>query len=358
MPKNTDLFKHLERKMPSFNLTVSLWSHSKFFEDLVGTGFASSVFVYHGGTCELNYSKKEVRDVCAAFLKLAKSHDAKLTTWYERSLAANQKTDELMALYAKGAGEITSSKYDEALKVFVENFNFSTVLPYWFLAALDDVLLKGGSRDEFEKELGMYEKLKSETRYPQLAVTVFGIFFEKAAAVLGVSKELAMCLTPDELRAVLMDGMKIASLTLENRNKWCAISTGSKPFDVTFVFDPTTVKIEKTEILTDAREFKGNIAFKGIVRGVAKIVNTMEDMRKFEEGNILVSMQSSPSIMPALMKCAAIVTDDGGIMCHAAIISRELKKPCIIGTKIATKVLKDGDIVEVDAEKGIVKILS
>jgi len=51
------------------------------------------------------------------------------------------------------------------------------------------------------------------------------------------------------------------------------------------------------------------------------------------------------------------VTDEGGITCHAAIISRELKKPCIIGTKIATKVLKDGDLVEVDADKGIVKIL-
>ncbi len=49
--------------------------------------------------------------------------------------------------------------------------------------------------------------------------------------------------------------------------------------------------------------------------------------------------------------------DEGGITCHAAIVSRELKKPCIIGTRIATKVLKDGDLVEVDANKGIVKIL-
>ncbi|TSC53383.1 MAG: pyruvate, water dikinase, partial [Parcubacteria group bacterium LiPW_39] len=51
----------------------------------------------------------------------------------------------------------------------------------------------------------------------------------------------------------------------------------------------------------------------------------------------------------------AIITDQGGILCHAAIISREMEIPCIINTKIATKVLKDGDLVEVDAEKGIVK---
>jgi pyruvate,water dikinase len=57
-------------------------------------------------------------------------------------------------------------------------------------------------------------------------------------------------------------------------------------------------------------------------------------------------------------KAAAFITDEGGITCHAAIVSRELKKPCIIGTKIATQVLKDGDLVEVDANNGVVKIMN
>jgi pyruvate,water dikinase len=64
---------------------------------------------------------------------------------------------------------------------------------------------------------------------------------------------------------------------------------------------------------------------------------------------------TSPDMIALINKASAIVTDDGGILCHAAVISRELKKPCIIGTKIATKVLKDGDLVEVDANKGIVR---
>ena len=62
-------------------------------------------------------------------------------------------------------------------------------------------------------------------------------------------------------------------------------------------------------------------------------------------------------MMPALIKAAAIVTDEGGVTSHAAIVSRELGIPCVVGTKIATKVLKDGDLVEVDANNGIVKIL-
>ena len=80
-------------------------------------------------------------------------------------------------------------------------------------------------------------------------------------------------------------------------------------------------------------------------------------MQEMKEDEILVAGQTRPFLMPAIRKAAAIVTDEGGVTSHAAIVSRELKKPCIIGTKVATKVLKTGDLVEVDADKGIVRIL-
>ena len=66
---------------------------------------------------------------------------------------------------------------------------------------------------------------------------------------------------------------------------------------------------------------------------------------------------TTPEFLSAMKKVAAFVTDEGGIACHAVIVAREIKKPCIIGTKIATQVLKDGDEVEVDAEQGVVRIL-
>ncbi|GAG17127.1 unnamed protein product, partial [marine sediment metagenome] len=72
---------------------------------------------------------------------------------------------------------------------------------------------------------------------------------------------------------------------------------------------------------------------------------------------ILVTNMTTPDLMQAIEKVVAIVTDEGGILCHAAIVSREFGIPCVIATKIATKVLKDGDLVEVDADKGIVKII-
>lgn len=115
--------------------------------------------------------------------------------------------------------------------------------------------------------------------------------------------------------------------------------------------------LEKVEI-ENVEELKGTCACIGNVKGVVKIINTPEEMEKMEKGNILVAHTTFPSLVPAMKKASAIVTDDGGITCHAAIVSRELKTPCVVGTKIATQALKDGDLVEVDAERGIVRKLN
>ena len=102
-------------------------------------------------------------------------------------------------------------------------------------------------------------------------------------------------------------------------------------------------------------ELKGLCASKGKARGTVKIVQKTHDLVNFKEGDILLSSMTRPEMVVAMKKAAAIVTDEGGITSHAAIVSRELGKPCIIGTKKATSVFKDGDIVEVDADKGVVK---
>ena len=91
---------------------------------------------------------------------------------------------------------------------------------------------------------------------------------------------------------------------------------------------------------------------------MVKIVYGVRQIDSVNEGDIIVAPMTLPDILPAMRKAAAFVTDEGGIACHAAIIAREMKKPCIVGTKIATQVLRDGDMVEVDAGKGTVKKLN
>jgi phosphoenolpyruvate synthase/pyruvate phosphate dikinase len=103
-----------------------------------------------------------------------------------------------------------------------------------------------------------------------------------------------------------------------------------------------------------------------VVKGKVKIIHTdyknpdkvKKEMSEMEDGQVLVSQITAPELMPAIKKAIAIVTDIGGMLSHAAIISRELNIPCVIGTKNASEVLKDGDIVEVDADNGVVRIIS
>jgi len=128
-----------------------------------------------------------------------------------------------------------------------------------------------------------------------------------------------------------------------------------------FAFDGEDVLFQKdpiiTEVILDKDDITGTIAFKGKVRGLVKIVKNPTELDKVKQGDILVTQMTFPSFIPAMNRASAFVTDEGGITCHAAIVAREMGKPCIIGTKNATKKLKDNDLVEVDANNGVVKIL-
>lgn len=112
------------------------------------------------------------------------------------------------------------------------------------------------------------------------------------------------------------------------------------------------------EDLGDIREFKGTIACKGKVIGTVRLIKSREDFTRVNQGDILVTSMTTPEMVEIMKKAAAFVTDEGGITCHASIISREMNKPCVIGTKLATQVLMDGDKVEVDANTGVVRNLT
>lgn len=109
--------------------------------------------------------------------------------------------------------------------------------------------------------------------------------------------------------------------------------------------------------LDGVAELSGQVAQPGKASGQVRLIFGPQHNIKVKKGDILVSVSTSPQLLPAMKLAAAFVTDMGGITSHAAIVSRELKKPCVVGTKVATKILRDGDLVEVDADKGIIKIL-
>jgi len=111
---------------------------------------------------------------------------------------------------------------------------------------------------------------------------------------------------------------------------------------------------KEAEAKNVSRIIKGQVAVVGKASGIVKIINTPSDMAKFKFGDILVSRSTNPTLVPAMKKASAIITDTGGLTCHAAIVARELKKPCIVGTKTSTSLLKDGDKIKVDAYTGTI----
>lgn len=127
------------------------------------------------------------------------------------------------------------------------------------------------------------------------------------------------------------------------------------------ITDPKVIKKMEKEYFVDTNstnEIHGRVAcIGGIIRGKAKICMDKSDIGKIKKGDILVAQYTTPDFVPAMEKAVAIVADQGGLSSHAAIVSRELGVPCIIHTINGTRIIKDNDLLEVDARKGIVKIL-
>lgn len=113
-------------------------------------------------------------------------------------------------------------------------------------------------------------------------------------------------------------------------------------------------KFEKTKVVL-TKELIGTCACGGNVKGTVRVINQPEDMPKMKHGDIMIAHATYPSLVPAMKKAAAIITEEGGITCHAAIVARELQTPCVVGVKNLLHILKDGDKVEVNANKGQIK---
>lgn len=154
-----------------------------------------------------------------------------------------------------------------------------------------------------------------------------------------------------------LHGRQFSHLILKERSRYLIIYEEGNKYEAASGTQASNLAkyIFKNKNYSDIRDFRGLTACAGKVRGRAKIVTSVKDIGKVKSGDIMVAVMTRPDYIIGIKKAAAIVTDEGGITCHAAIISRELGIPCIIGTKIGTKVLKDGDIIEVNANHGWVR---
>ncbi len=213
----------------------------------------------------------------------------------------------------------------------------------------------------------MYDELDKKTKkilanarkYSESFYQNNAIIFAKVAKLIseqtGYAKENILMMTQDELLNFI-ENVKIPDeRQLFLRHKRSSVYFTKKK--IYFLSAIDTDRIEKIWLNDSEKKIlKGASAFKGKVKGRCKVILDYYGAT-IKSGEILVTGMTNPNYLLLMKKAAAIVTDGGGLLSHAAIVARELKKPCVIGTKIATKVLHNGDLVEVDADKGVVKII-
>ena len=187
---------------------------------------------------------------------------------------------------------------------------------------------------------------------------VMDAMLREMAKRLNLARSQMYLLTFQEIGDIFLKGKKVDVNKINKRNGFTILDykkgkirvfTGNKAKKYY-----SSVNIEKVIIDKNIKELLGTCACSGHAKGTVKIIKEMNKMKK---GNVMVSHTTFPNLVPAMKMASAIITEDGGMTCHAAIVARELGRPCITGIKIATKVLKDGDLVEIDADNGIVKII-
>lgn len=176
----------------------------------------------------------------------------------------------------------------------------------------------------------------------------------------GIPKKYLNFLTHDEIDNVL-DGLIEAEVLKKRAETSLLISFKDGNYKMILGEEAESIKNEIDKNLsswTQNNIIPGHAASQGYVKGFARVIMDDNDFNEFKEGEILVAGATRPEFFPLIQKAGGVVTNEGGITCHAAVISRELGKPCIIGTKNATALIKTGDLVEVRAHHGSVRILS
>jgi len=182
--------------------------------------------------------------------------------------------------------------------------------------------------------------------------------FQEIARRFGITLHAAAAASPKEILKLFSSQRRLPKEYFEKRiPSHTLLSTKRK---TKLFLGSEAKKIIAQELGTKSDEpnmnqLKGMVAYPGNITGTARVIFKKEELAQFQKGEILITPMTSPEFVPAMKIAKAIITDEGGVLCHAAITAREFKIPCIIGTGKATSVFKTGDRLEVDAHQGIVR---
>ncbi len=233
------------------------------------------------------------------------------------------------------------SDLKSAVDFLVELTLHATVFSYFSYPILSEL--------KDEKLLPLAEKLRGVSYYPDVVQKIINPLAKKEAG------EDFNFLTLTEILSKNTEQAKTRKK--ESKTKRFIYAKINNKEYVLYVDDVFEL-IKKLDHIQISDSVRGQTAYPGKVIGTAKLILSSTNLNvDFKDGDILVAVTTNPTLMPLIRKSSAIISDEGGVTCHAAIVSRELKKPCVIGTKFATHIFKNGDIIEVDATNGVARLV-
>lgn len=188
---------------------------------------------------------------------------------------------------------------------------------------------------------------------------------DEIASRIGITREDLFEHSYLEIREYFRSSTTLSREEIENRKKSgfaivikggdLSIATGQANIQEIIEIEEISAPFEKIE---KTQNINGLGASRGKIKGRVRLLEDASKIDEFKKGEILVTYMTTMEFTPFFRKAAAVITDEGGMSCHAAIVSREFKLPCVVGTQIATRALQTGDFVEVDGGEGIVKVIN
>lgn len=324
------------------------------------TGFQLRPFTYLNSINNLHYQYFLLSDVNKLFDKF-KALTANERQRFSKKIFNNYYQESKQA--ARFLNFLEANNFtllsDEDLKEMVDKWMkklsritmqiwFAVLLDIWYPRVKDELVVKEIAAKARDHSGYLHKELKAE----------LSRLIKKLSKRLKIPAEDIYFLFPDEIITALNTGhlpniadRKNFFVTFYVNGRY-KILGGEKARKILKQYEIEWQSKQKLRFL------KGEPACSGKVNGKVKIILLNKEFAKFKKGDILVALQTMINYVPLMKKAKAILTELGGLTSHAAIVSRELKKPCIVGIKNLTSSLKDGDLVEVDAGKGRVEILN
>lgn len=320
--------------------------YTSYMQTVLGVSLKEVLFISHEGFA-YNYFVPENKEAFAAHLIAQAKAEPELIDHWIHEL---KRWTDTMVFVNQELQQKVSMSGDDFKRLFEVIYDYTVY--HRVVKTIPDYL----PPDLAEKYLPALTEARvyCEPAYENMDKTIHK-FAQDVSKQTGIDASVTLAITPAQFEEYCVSGMLPSLETLERqyRNSVLYIRNG----EIMHYSDPSEVaSIEQALGATgEAREIKGVSAYPGIVRGTVRIVLHPSKATQFNEGDILMSMSTRPDFLPLFKKAGAVVTDAGSVLSHAAITAREMKKPCVIGTEKATKVFKDGDMVEVDANTGIVR---